>query len=89
MPPGKRLLPVRMQAPHKEGADGSLHQARRIDRHTSLPTASALRTSQPIDRLADRAVDGYVVQALQEAIQGGEVGYAHEPQGLAHFAVLA
>src|SRR4029077_13373351 len=40
-------------------------------------------------RLAHRAVDGYVVQALQEAIQGREIGHAPEPQRLAQLAVFA
>ena len=78
-----------MHPPHKERADRSLRQARRIDRHASPPAASALRTAQPAHRLADRAVDGYVVQALQEAIQSCEIGHAHQPQRLTQFAVLA
>jgi hypothetical protein len=37
VPPRQRFLPMMMQAPHKERADGSLRQARGIDSYTSAP----------------------------------------------------
>ena len=88
VPPRQGFLPVMMQAPHKERADRSLRQARRVDGHASPPPAGA-RAAQPAHRLADRPVDGLVVQTLQETIQRREVGHAHQPQHLAQFAMLA
>jgi len=78
-----------MHASHKERIDRPLRQARRIDRHASPPAASALHAAEPAHRLADRPVDGYLVQALQKAIQSGEVRRASQPQRLAQFAMLA
>jgi hypothetical protein len=78
-----------MHASHKERTDRPLRQTRRIDRHASPPAASARPAAQPAHRLADRPVDGYVVQALQKAIQSGAVGHAPKPQRLAQFAMLA
>jgi hypothetical protein len=87
--PWLRFLPMMMHASHKEGTDRSLRQARRIDRNTGAPPSLSARATQPAYRLADRPVDGYVVQALQKAIQSGEVGHAPQPQRLAQFAMLA
>jgi hypothetical protein len=89
MSPRQWFLPVRMHASHKERADRSLRQARRIDRHAGSPPSFSERAAQPAHRLADRAVDGVVVQALQKAIQSREIGHAHQPQCLAQLAVLA
>jgi hypothetical protein len=89
VPPRQRFLPVMMHAPHKKRADRALRQARRIDRHASAPPSFFARATQPAHRLADRAVDGHIVQTLQKAIQRREVGYAPQPQRLAQFAMFA
>jgi hypothetical protein len=89
MSPGQRFLPVMMHPPHEERADGSLSQARRIDRHAGSPPCFSARAAQPAHRLADRTVDGYVVQPLEEAIQSREVRHARQSQRLAQLAVFA
>src|SRR6202165_589107 len=89
MSPRQRFLPVMMHSAHKECADRSLRQARRIDRYAGSPPSFSARAAQLAHRLADRAIDSYFVQTLQEAIQSREVGHAHQPQRLAQFAVLA
>ena len=78
-----------MHAPHEEGADRALRQARRIDRYAGAPPSFFARATQPAYRLVDRAVDGHIVQTLQKAIQSREVGHAPQPQRLAQFAMLA
>ena len=68
-----------MHAPHEEGTDRSLRQARGIDRYASSPPSLFARAAQPAHRLAARPLDGYVVQTLQKTIQGREVGHALQP----------
>ena len=89
VPPRQRFLPVMMQASHKERADRSLRQTRCVHGYASPLPAPLSRTAQPAHRLADRPIDGLVVQTLQETIQSGEVGHARQPQRLAQFAVFA
>jgi hypothetical protein len=57
-----------MHAPHEEGADRSLRQARGIDRHAGAPPSFSARAAQPAHRLADRPIDRYIVQTLQKAM---------------------
>jgi len=78
-----------MHAPHKERTDGSLGQARCVDRHASAPPSFSARAAQPAHRLADRTVDGLVIQTLQKAIQSREIRHPHQPQRLAQLAVFA
>jgi hypothetical protein len=75
--------------PHKKRADRALRQARRIDRYAGAPPSFSARATQPAHPLADRAVDGPIVQTLQKTIQGREVGPAPQPQRLAQLAMLA
>jgi hypothetical protein len=89
MSPRQRLLAVMMHSPHKERADRTLRQARRVDRHAGSPPSFFARAVQPARRLADRAVDGLVVQTLQKAIQRREVRHARQSQRLAQFAMFA
>lgn len=89
MPPRQRLLAVVMQATHKERADRSLRQTRRVHAHAgSSPTFSASPT-QAAHGLADRLIDGLVVQPLQETIQRSEIGHTGESQRLTQFAMFA
>jgi hypothetical protein len=78
-----------MHAPHEEGADRSLRQARGIDRHAGAPPSFSARAAQPAHRLADRPIDRYIVQTLQKAIQSREIGHAPQAQRLAQLAVFA
>src|SRR5271166_3680498 len=78
-----------MHAPHKERADRSLRQARRIDGDSGSPPSFSARAAQSTHGLADRAVDGHLVQTLQKAIESREIGYAHQPQSLTQLAMLA
>ena len=89
MPPRQRLLAMVMQATDKKRADGSLRQTRGVHSHAGSSPAFAARAAQPTYRLADRPVDDLIVQSLQEAVQGREIGYAGEPQRLTQFAVFA
>jgi hypothetical protein len=78
MSPGQRFLPVMMHAPDPS--------------HRPLRGRAAsffARATQPARRLADRAVDGHIVQTLQKEIQRREVGHAPQPQRLAQFAMFA
>jgi hypothetical protein len=77
--PWPRFLPVMMHAPHKERADRTLRQARRIDRHSGWTPSFFARAAQPAHRLADRPIDSLVVETLQKAIQSRENGHAHQP----------
>ena len=45
--PRQRFLPVMVHAPHKECADRSLRQSRRIDRYAGSPPSFAARAAQP------------------------------------------
>jgi len=78
-----------MHTPHEERADRSLRQARRIDPHAGPPPSLSARAAQPSHRLANRPVDGLVVQMLQEAIESREIGHTRQSQRLAQFAMLA
>lgn len=89
MPPGERLLPVMVQAAHKERTDRSLRQTRRADADAGSSSAFSVNSTQAPHRLANRAVDGLVVQTLQETIQRGEIGHAGEPEHLTQFAMFA
>jgi hypothetical protein len=89
VPSRQRFLPVMMHAPHKERAHRALCQAGGAHGDASKPPLLAQRTAQPAHRFAHRAVDGLVVEMLQEAVQRREVGHAHKPQHLAQFAMLA
>src|SRR5208282_2495157 len=89
MSPRQRFLPVMMHAPHEERADRALRQTRRIDRYASPPPSFLARATQPAHRLADRPVDGLIVQTLQKTIQRREVRHAPQPQRLAQFAMFA
>jgi len=53
------------------------------------PPSFSARATQPAHRLADRAVDGHIVQTLQKAIQRREVRHAPQPQRLAQLAMFA
>jgi hypothetical protein len=75
--------------PHKKRAARAPRQARRIDRPAGAPPSCSARATQPAHRLADRAVDGHIVQTLQKAIPCREVGHAPQPQRWAQFAMLA
>jgi hypothetical protein len=75
-----------MHAPHKERARRSMRQARRINRCASSPPSFSARVAQSAQRLADRSIDGLVVQTLQKAIQSRAIGHAHQPQRLAQLA---
>jgi hypothetical protein len=89
VPPRQRFLPVMMRAPHKERAHRTLRQTGGVHCDASPPPLLAQRTAQPVCRFAGRAVDGLVVETLQEAVQRREVGYADKPQHLAQVAMLA
>jgi hypothetical protein len=89
VPPRQRFLPVMMHAPYKEGAHRSLRQTRGVDGDASPLSPLAQRATQPTHRFANCAVDGLVVETLQETIQCREVRHAHKSQHLAQFAMLA
>ena len=86
MPPGQGFLAVMVQATHKERADRSLCQARRVHAHGVVAGLSA-SAAQPTYGLADRLVDGLLVQPLQETIQRSEIGHAGESERLTQFAM--
>jgi len=89
MSPGQWFLPVMMHPPHEKRADRSLCQARGIDRDAGSSPAFLVCPAQPAHRFAHGVIDGHIVQTLQKAIQGREVGHAPQPQRLAQFAMLA
>jgi len=62
-----------MHTPYEERADRSLRQARCIDPHAGPSSPFSVQTAQPPHRLADRPIDGLVVQTLQKAIQSREI----------------
>jgi len=57
--------------------------------HAGSSPAFAASAAQPTHRLADRLVDDWIVQALQETIQSREIGHAGESERPAQFAVFA
>jgi hypothetical protein len=72
-----------MHAPHKERAHRALRQTGGVHGDASSLAPLAQRTAQPAHRFADCAIDGLVVETLQETIQGREIGHAHKSQYLA------
>jgi hypothetical protein len=70
-------------------ADHASRQAGCVDGHSGRPPASPARPAQPTHSLTYGSIDGHIVQTLQEAIQGCEVGHAGQPQRLTEFAMLA
>jgi len=89
VPPRQRALPVMMHAPHKERAHRALCQTRGVHGDASTLPLLAQRTAQPAHRFADGAVDGLIVETLQEAIKRREIGHANKPQYVVLFAMLA
>src|SRR5260370_39323526 len=75
--------------PHKDRADPSLRQARRIDSHTDSAPSPFLRGAQPAHRLVYGAIDALAVQTLQATVQHREFGPTGKPQRPAQFALFA
>jgi hypothetical protein len=88
VPPRQRLLPVMEQATHKERADRSLRQTRRVHADAGSSSACSVSAAQTTHGLADRLVDGLLVQTLQETILRREIGHTGAPQGLMQFAMF-
>jgi len=78
-----------MPPPHEERADRSLRQPRRVHADTGSPSAFSARAAQAPHCLADRLVDGLLVQPPQETIQRSEIGHAGESERLTQFAMFA
>jgi hypothetical protein len=66
-----------------------LRQAGGVHADAGSPSAFSASAAQPTHRLADRLIDGLVVQTLQEAIQRSEIGHAGQSERLPQFAMFA
>jgi hypothetical protein len=86
--PREWFLPMMMQSPHEKCTDCSLCHAGCVDGYAVLPPTFLARPAQPAHRLADRSIDEWIVQMLQELIQGCEIGHADQSQRLTQFALF-
>ena len=86
--PGQRLVPMRIAAPHEEGADRSRRQPRRIDGHSGAVATPATDGSEATGRFAQRLVEVLVVPPLPETVPGRVIGPAPPLPPPAQLAVL-
>jgi hypothetical protein len=78
-----------MQATHKKRADRSFRQTRGVHADASFAPAFPARAVQPTHRLANRPIDGLIIQPLQETIQRSEVGHTGQAERLTLFSMFA
>src|SRR6516164_2239091 len=88
MPPRQRFLSMMVQAAHEKRADRSLCQSRGVHAYAGSPSGFSVRAAQPAYGLADRSIDGLIIQSLQKTIQRSEIGYAGESECLTQFAMF-
>jgi len=86
--PRQRFLPVMVHPPHEKCAHRSLRQSGGVHSDSCSPSAFFSDPAQPTYRFPDRPIDGGIVEALQETIQGREVRHAGQTQCLVQFAML-
>jgi hypothetical protein len=75
-----------LQAPEKEGADGSIGEPGAVEGGRNGPTPAS---SQPTHGFLQSAIDGVVLQPPQKTVQRGVVGHGCQVQCGAQLVVLS